>query len=87
MADEKLVGGFEPPIRLSTAAQNMEDASDPSKAEDQSPTTVYGTSLDWDGPDDVDNPRNWPVPKKVIHSVIPALYGFALYVLIKAYHF
>jgi hypothetical protein len=32
--------------------------------------------LDWDFPDDIGNPRNWPVPKKVFHSVVPALYGF-----------
>ncbi|MCJ1351239.1 MAG: hypothetical protein MMC33_001222 [Icmadophila ericetorum] len=33
---------------------------------------------DWDGPDDVDNPRNWPTWKKVFHSAIPAIYSFGL---------
>jgi hypothetical protein len=32
--------------------------------------------LDWDSPHDIGNPRNWPVPKKVFHTVVPALYGF-----------
>jgi hypothetical protein len=32
--------------------------------------------LDWDSPDDLGNPRNWPVPKKIFHTVVPALYGF-----------
>lgn len=36
--------------------------------------------LDWDGPDDTDNPHNWPVWKKVFHAAVPAIYTFALYV-------
>jgi hypothetical protein len=32
--------------------------------------------LDWDSTEDIGNPRNWPVPKKVFHTVVPALYGF-----------
>ena len=37
-------------------------------------------SPEWEGPDDVDNPHNWPVWKKVFHSAIPAIYSFGLYV-------
>ena len=37
--------------------------------------------LDWDSPHDTGNPRNWPVPKKVFHTVVPALYGFITYVV------
>jgi hypothetical protein len=36
--------------------------------------------LDWDNVNNVDNPRNWPVWKKILHSAIPAVYGLALYV-------
>jgi hypothetical protein len=36
--------------------------------------------LDWEGDDDLENPRNWPVWKKVIHTAIPAIYTFGLYV-------
>ncbi|KAF2875791.1 putative polyamine transporter 4 [Massariosphaeria phaeospora] len=32
----------------------------------------------WDDPTNAENPQNWPVWKKVMHSAIPALYGFAL---------
>jgi hypothetical protein len=32
--------------------------------------------LDWDSPHNTGNPRNWPVPKKVFHTIVPALYGF-----------
>ncbi|KAH7327396.1 putative polyamine transporter 4 [Rhexocercosporidium sp. MPI-PUGE-AT-0058] len=41
--------------------------------------------LDWDSPDDVGNPQNWPVSKKVLHTAIPALYGFAITVATSAY--
>ncbi|CAF9921494.1 MAG: hypothetical protein HETSPECPRED_004566 [Heterodermia speciosa] len=34
--------------------------------------------LDWDGPDDKDDPHNWPIWKKVFHSAIPAIYSFGL---------
>ncbi|KAF4984818.1 hypothetical protein FDECE_17016 [Fusarium decemcellulare] len=35
-------------------------------------------ALDWDGPDDPENPMNWPVWKKIMHSAIPAVYAFGL---------
>ncbi|KOS22078.1 Polyamine transporter 4 [Escovopsis weberi] len=35
-------------------------------------------ALDWDGPDDPDNPMNWPKGKKILHTAIPAVYSFAL---------
>ncbi|WAO97056.1 MFS domain-containing protein [Fusarium falciforme] len=35
-------------------------------------------ALDWDGPNDPDNPMNWPTGKKILHTAIPALYTFAL---------
>lgn len=48
---------------------------------DPSATVPQGRSpavLDWDGPDDPDNPHNWSMWKRVLHSAIPAIYGFAL---------
>lgn len=30
-------------------------------------------TLDWDGPDDPENPHNWPMGKKIIHIVAPAV--------------
>ncbi|KAK5997933.1 Polyamine transporter 4 [Cladobotryum mycophilum] len=41
------------------------------------PTDIIG-ALDWDGPDDPDNPMNWPSWKKILHSAIPAIYSFGL---------
>ena len=34
--------------------------------------------LDWSGPDDPGNPRNWNFGKKVFHTLIPSLFGFIL---------
>lgn len=34
--------------------------------------------LDWDGPDDPGNPRNWSLGTKVYATAIPALYAFAV---------
>jgi hypothetical protein len=36
--------------------------------------------LEYDGPDDPDNPHNWPLRKKVYQMLIPGFYGFAVYV-------
>ena len=31
------------------------------------------TELDWDGPEDLDNPRNWPQWQRVFNTTVPAL--------------
>ncbi|KAI8931044.1 hypothetical protein NX059_012055 [Plenodomus lindquistii] len=33
---------------------------------------------DWNGPNDPDNPHNWPAWKSAYHIIIPALFGFAV---------
>ncbi|KAH7412074.1 major facilitator superfamily domain-containing protein [Phaeosphaeria sp. MPI-PUGE-AT-0046c] len=33
---------------------------------------------DWDGPDDPDNPHNWPMSKRAYHCLAPAFFGFAV---------
>ena len=54
------------------------------EAETRTPSTTSESSitpvaaLDWDGPEDVGNPRNWPTWKRVYHTSIPALYGFVM---------
>ncbi|KAH8698218.1 hypothetical protein GQ44DRAFT_718299 [Phaeosphaeriaceae sp. PMI808] len=50
------------------------------RAHDQVVGKANGRSeaWDWDGPSDTDNPRNWHPAKKILHSAIPAIYGFAL---------
>ncbi|KAI1114132.1 hypothetical protein F5Y14DRAFT_191869 [Nemania sp. NC0429] len=34
--------------------------------------------LDWDGPDDPDNARNWPLWQRILHTAIPAVWSFGL---------
>jgi hypothetical protein len=34
--------------------------------------------LVWDSSEDPGNARNWPTIKKVVHTAIPALYGFVV---------
>jgi hypothetical protein len=34
--------------------------------------------LEWNSPENAANPRNWPVVKKILHTAVPALYGFVL---------
>lgn len=34
------------------------------------------TAQDWTGPNDLDNPLNWPLVRKIYHSCIPALLAF-----------
>ncbi|TVY41892.1 Polyamine transporter [Lachnellula subtilissima] len=34
--------------------------------------------MDWDGPDDVDNPHTWSPSKKMYHVLVPAILGFVV---------
>ena len=52
-------------------------ASDASGA--TSPQDEENGELSWDDPRNLENPQNWSMGKKVLHSAIPAVYGFALY--------
>ena len=36
------------------------------------------TAQDWDGPDDPENPHNWPMWKRAWHTVPPALLSFSV---------
>jgi len=37
------------------------------------------TAQDWTGPDDPENPRNWPKWKQYWHSIPPGLFAFSVY--------
>ncbi|RPB02671.1 MFS general substrate transporter [Choiromyces venosus 120613-1] len=34
--------------------------------------------LDWDGPNDPENPRDWPLFKRCYHTLVPSLFNFAV---------
>ena len=49
--------------------------------DDSSKETAFTTSaseLEWDGPDDQENPHNWRFASKVYHVTVPGLFGFAV---------
>ena len=50
--------------------------SEISKKEDALQRTV--TAQDWIGPDDPENPQNWPLWQRIYHTTVPALYGFVV---------
>jgi hypothetical protein len=41
-----------------------------------------GAAQEFDGPDDPDDPLNWPAWKKVYHTTMVGLLGFTMYALI-----
>ncbi|KAH8427775.1 MFS transporter [Aspergillus melleus] len=57
---------------------SKEGLLDPSASRFPGRSPPRSPALDWDGPDDVENPHNWPLWKRILHSAIPAIYGFAL---------
>jgi hypothetical protein len=34
---------------------------------------AHPTALNWDGPDDPEDPHNWPFGKKLMHIIAPAM--------------
>ena len=36
------------------------------------------TAQDWTGPDDPENPLNWPLWQRIYHTTVPGLFGFAV---------
>ena len=45
---------------------------------DGQPVTRAPTAQDWTGPDDPENPINWPMSKRVYHTIIPGLFAFTM---------
>jgi hypothetical protein len=43
-----------------------------------SPEGARPVVLDWDSPDDPDNPQLWPQWKKVFNVAVPAIFAFIL---------
>ena len=40
--------------------------------------TKTTTAQDWNGPDDPENPMNWPLWQRIYHTTVPALFGFVV---------
>lgn len=44
----------------------------------QPETKLEHILTDWDGPEDAENPRNWPMGLRVYGVIVPAWYSFAV---------
>ncbi len=75
------MAGFVTDSELAQPNDSFEVVQHPTKGEKSPLDDVHVPQdyLDWTGPDDPDNPHNWPVWKKIFHSAIPAIYSFGLY--------
>jgi hypothetical protein len=65
------------PAKRSSASLDLADKQElESAGGDGDLETGPGGALEWDS--DPGNARNWPTMKKVLHTTIPALYGFVV---------
>jgi hypothetical protein len=66
------------PSEQSQAIEKLttQDTAGQESSETQSP--LPKVPLDWDTPDDAENPRNWSLPKRLFHSAIPGFLAFAV---------
>lgn len=67
--------------RRSCILDDLEAKEDGTEPDSSAASDVSGTPierLDWESPEDPGNPLLWPAWKKVFHTAIPALIGFAL---------
>lgn len=49
-----------------------------SSAPKEQTKSTASSALDWDSPEDPENPQNWRLSSKVYHVTIPGLFGFAV---------
>lgn len=72
-----------PPHRVhqNTVDNDLERAfSEKSHHADQEDVNKVMTAQDWTGPDDPENPENWPSTKKAFHILYVGLQCFVVYV-------
>lgn len=55
--------------RLSRAQSRVQEKENP---------TNSGSVIDWNGPDDPDNPHNWGLASRFYHATVPGFFGFAV---------
>ena len=62
---------------INRATSLSTDMTDSEKQFEQPPPEVT-QAADWDGPDDPDNPHNWPLWLRIYHATTPGFFGFAV---------
>ena len=75
---ETEIEGTEPtPLEPHAPERDIEKANSLTER-DESEAQPQINVNDWNGPDDQDNPHNWPTWLRVYHAVVPGLFGFAV---------
>ncbi|XMA12016.1 hypothetical protein WAI453_004807 [Rhynchosporium graminicola] len=86
MAEKDLEQAVQPQPSTSSNLASKEGAIPESSGSSSNiEADMFISELDWESPSDIGNPQNWSLPKKVLHTAIPALYGFAITVATSAY--
>lgn len=81
--------GLQVPERLHTKDTDLDSpvspvdleksiTEDDLEAGQRTPAVRTVTAQDWTGPDDPENPHNWPMTQRIYHTIIPALFAFAM---------
>ena len=65
------------PEKVQTKSREDDGAGASSLEETRTAQRVV-TAQDWTGPDDPENPQNWPTWKKVYHAIPCAMFGFVV---------
>ncbi|KAJ4336711.1 hypothetical protein N0V95_008549 [Ascochyta clinopodiicola] len=63
---------------LVNQAKSSSTATGDTEKQAATPTQPSQVGTDWNGPDDPDNPQNWPLWMRVYHATTPGLFGFAV---------
>jgi hypothetical protein len=64
------------PEKVRTRDEGVEDSAPRHHDPEGTPVHRTVTAQDWTGPDDPENPHNWPIWKRVWHTIPPALLAF-----------
>lgn len=78
LAEKQEDSDFEHQTPGQTANISEEQRASDRVADKDKSSTLPVISLDWNGPDDPDNPHNWSIWKAAYHTTIPAVFGFAV---------
>ena len=68
-----------PGIALSNAPTPLDVIATPDKSDDdciEAVVSINDASIPWDDPQEKRNPKCWPMPMKIFHTLIPCLVAF-----------
>lgn len=74
---EELISNYEK-VEDETLAEEIDAAEKGLEIPPSKGLQGTATAQDWTGPDDPENPTNWPLWQKVYHTTIPGVFGFAV---------